>query len=338
MGAAISVTAVLDSDRGTRMTATEHTRASQTPDPLQGLVRAAPHATGPKAAEPHSDGQSACYWASTPSSARITDYLLGGRHNYPADRQVADRVSAAAPWFETAVLINRVHGHLTVAALAQEHGITQFLDLGCGLLPTGNGYAGPHEPVCSSAPGATFVHVDADNTMAGRTRTCLSASPRSHPFVHADFRNIFSVLRAPAVQCLDPGKPVGVLVHDALAWTSKAEARFTLDQVRVWAPLGSAISISHFTADFQTHEAIAAAQILSEAGLPFQPRTRNEIAELLAPWALQEPGVVPISRYHEGNGFTHLPDHVSGAYAAIVLYPSGRGRHYRPPDRSSLRT
>ncbi|MFI5752331.1 SAM-dependent methyltransferase [Streptomyces sp. NPDC051644] len=307
------------------MTATEHARASQVPDPFQGLVHTAEHATSARPSDLHRGPEDARNWASTPSSARITNYFLGGRHNYPADRQVARKVAAEAPWFEAAVLINRIHGHLTVAALAMEYGITQFLDLGSGLLPTGT-CDELHEPVCASMPGATFVHVDADTTMARHTRTCLTASPRSHPFVHADFRNILSVLRAPAVQSLDPGKPVGVLAHGDLARRSLAEARFILNQVRAWAPPGSAISMTHVTADFRTHEATAAARHLSDAGLPFHPRTRTEIAELLAPWSLREPGVVPMSRYHQGNPHAHLPDHASGAYAAIALHSPSRPR------------
>ncbi|MFJ1551640.1 SAM-dependent methyltransferase [Streptomyces sp. NPDC088246] len=328
---AIPVTASRGSDQGNRMTATGHARASQVPGPFQGLVRPAEHVTSARSSDLHRGPEDARNWASTPSSARTTNYFLGGRHNYPADRQVARRVAAAAPWFEAAALINRIHGHLTVAALAKEYGITQFLDLGSGLLPTGT-CDELHEPVCASLPGATFVHVDADTTMARHTRTCLTASPRSHPFVHADFRNVFSVLRAPAVQSLDPGKPVGVLAHGDLAWRSLAEARFILNQVRAWAPPGSAISMTHVTADFRTHEATAAAQHLSDVGLPFHPRTRTEIAELLAPWSLREPGVVPISRYHQGNPHAHLPDHASGAYAAIALHTPDRPRNTQPPS------
>ncbi|MFF8917825.1 SAM-dependent methyltransferase [Streptomyces sp. NPDC015032] len=304
------------------MTTTRHTHATRTPDPFRQLADTARQgaSTGPAAL--HHGPDRTHSWASRPASARIANYLLGGRHNYPADRQVANRVRAVAPWLETAVLINRVHGHLTVAALASEYGITQFLDLGSGLLPTGTTSDELHEPVCASVPGARVVHVDSDMAMARHTRTCLTASPRSHPFVHADFRNIFSVLRAPAVQSLDPGKPVGILAHGgALGATSAAEAGFVLNQVRAWAPPGSAISMTHVTADFCEGEAAAAALHFAKAELPFHPRSGTEIAQLLAPWPLRRPGVVALSRYHQGNPHAHLPDHATGTYAAIALHP-----------------
>ncbi|WPW26338.1 SAM-dependent methyltransferase [Streptomyces atratus] len=304
------------------MTTTRHTHATRTPDPCQQLADTAGQRSNTGPAALHHGPDRTHSWASRPSSARIANYLLGGRHNYPADRQVANRVRAVAPWVETAVLINRVHGHLTVAALASEYGITQFLDLGSGLLPTGTTSDELHEPVCASVPGARIVHVDSDMAMARHTRTCPTASPRSHPFVHADFRNIFSVLKAPAVQSLDPGKPVGILAHGgALGATSAAEAGFVLNQVRSWAPPGSAISMTHVTADFCEREAAAAARHLSKAELPFHPRSGTEIAQQLAPWPLRRPGVVALSRYHQGNPHAHLPDHATGTYAAIALHP-----------------
>ncbi|MFD7621462.1 SAM-dependent methyltransferase [Streptomyces sp. NPDC059802] len=303
------------------MTTTRHAQATRTPDPVRQLAGTAGQraSTGPAAL--HHGPDRTRSWAGRPSSARIANYLLGGRHNYPADRQVANRVRAVAPWLETAVLINRVHGHLTVAVLASEYGITQFLDLGSGLLPTGTTSDELHEPVCASVPGARVVHVDSDMAMARYTRTCLAAVPRSHPFVHADFRNIFSVLRSPPVQSLDPGKPVGILAHGDLAATSAAEAGFVLNQVRAWAPPGSAISMTHVTADFSEDEAAAAALHFAKAGLPFHPRSGTEIAQLLAPWPLRRPGLVALSHYHQGNPHAHLPDHATGAYAAIALHP-----------------
>ena len=33
----------------------------------------------------------------TPSIARVYDYILGGKDNFAADREVADRLMAAAP-------------------------------------------------------------------------------------------------------------------------------------------------------------------------------------------------------------------------------------------------
>ncbi|MCX5103615.1 SAM-dependent methyltransferase [Streptomyces sp. NBC_00439] len=91
--------------------------------------------------------------------------------------------------------------------------------------------------------------------------------------------------------------------------------------MRAGAPPGSAISMTHVTADFSEDEAAAAALHFTNAGLPFHPRSGTEIAQLLAPWPLRRPGVVALSGYHQGNPHAHLPDHATGTYAAIALHP-----------------
>ncbi len=42
-----------------------------------------------------------------PSSARIYDYFLGGKDNYPADRDAADQITAYLPNIREAAQINR---------------------------------------------------------------------------------------------------------------------------------------------------------------------------------------------------------------------------------------
>ncbi|MBI4670812.1 MAG: SAM-dependent methyltransferase [Chloroflexi bacterium] len=34
-----------------------------------------------------------------PNAARIYDYLLGGSHNFEADRRAGDQLNRAVPWF-----------------------------------------------------------------------------------------------------------------------------------------------------------------------------------------------------------------------------------------------
>jgi len=42
-----------------------------------------------------------------PSAARVYDYVLGGKNNYPADREVAEAVLARTPSVRSAVQANR---------------------------------------------------------------------------------------------------------------------------------------------------------------------------------------------------------------------------------------
>ena len=72
---------------------------------------------------------------SKPSIARVYDYWLGGKDNFPADRAEAERLIAIYPRLPLLARQNRLFLAQAVQWVAKQ-GIRQFLDLGCGL-PTG---------------------------------------------------------------------------------------------------------------------------------------------------------------------------------------------------------
>src|SRR5215468_11089000 len=81
-------------------------------------------------------------------SARIYDYWLGGKDNFAADREAAERVLAATPGLRQRVRANRAFLVRSVRWLAGEAGIRQFLDIGTGI-PSANN---THEVAQSVAP------------------------------------------------------------------------------------------------------------------------------------------------------------------------------------------
>jgi hypothetical protein len=93
-----------------------------------------------------------------PSPARIYDYLLGGKDNYPADREAAQELLVAIPDLRTFARQNRAFLRRVVHYLAAEAGIRQFIDIGTGLPSQGN----VHEIAQSVAPGAHVVCADND--------------------------------------------------------------------------------------------------------------------------------------------------------------------------------
>jgi hypothetical protein len=74
-----------------------------------------------------------------PSTARIYDYYLGGKDNYPADRAAAEHIIASMPngVVRTAAVQNRKFLMRAVRHLTADLGVRQFLDIGTGL-PTMN--------------------------------------------------------------------------------------------------------------------------------------------------------------------------------------------------------
>jgi len=92
-----------------------------------------------------------------PSIARVYDYVLGGKDNFAADRAMAEQVVAMVPSIPPTVRENR---EVVARAVrwAAEAGISQFIDLGCGL-PT---EPSTHQSAREIVPGARVAYVDND--------------------------------------------------------------------------------------------------------------------------------------------------------------------------------
>ena len=69
---------------------------------------------------------------SIPNVARMYDYWLGGKDNFAADREAADRSTAAVPQIPWMAQENRRFLGRVVRFCASQ-GITQFIDIGSGL-------------------------------------------------------------------------------------------------------------------------------------------------------------------------------------------------------------
>jgi hypothetical protein len=90
--------------------------------------------------------------------ARVYDYWLGGRNNFPADQEAAERVLAATLGLRSRVRANRAFLARAVRYLAADAGIRQFLDIGTGIPAANN----THEVAQAVVPDARIVYLDND--------------------------------------------------------------------------------------------------------------------------------------------------------------------------------
>jgi S-adenosyl methyltransferase len=100
---------------------------------------------------------------SVPHTARIWNYILGGKDNFTVDRAVGDQVLAGQPELAENARLSRAFLIRAVRYLAAEAGVRQFLDIGTGL-PTANN---THEVAQSVAPDSRIVYVDNDHSNPG---------------------------------------------------------------------------------------------------------------------------------------------------------------------------
>src|SRR5580704_16422630 len=98
--------------------------------------------------------------SSVPSAPRVYDYLLGGKDNFTADRDLADRLEAGAAGVPTVRDLAGINRRFVLAATtrAVSLGVGQIIDLGAGLP------ADPsvHATARSARDAARVAYIDRD--------------------------------------------------------------------------------------------------------------------------------------------------------------------------------
>jgi SAM-dependent methyltransferase len=228
---------------------------------------------------------------SQPNPARVYDYLLGGTHHLEADRQHAEELTKIVPQAPLYALANRAFLQRVVRFLISA-GVRQFLDIGSGIPTVGN----VHDIAHASAPNTTVVYVDADPIAVAQSRLILSQAPRVG-IVHADLRDIDAILDAPPVrELIDFSQPLAVLLVAVLHFVPDDVTAVLSRLHEVTAP-GSYLVISQATSGVP-----AEAQDLSRRKQSVGLRSRAELADLFAGFALVEPGLVGVQQWRPTPG------------------------------------
>jgi hypothetical protein len=224
-----------------------------------------------------------------PSTARMYDYYLGGKDNYPADRAAAEKVMAAlAPGTMQALAReNRKFLGRVVRFLAGEAEIRQFLDIGTGL-PIVNQV---HEVAQDVNADCHVLYVDNDPVVLAHARDMLDSVPNTD-IIKADLREPEAILADPQRHhLLDFREPVALLLVAILHFIQQdddpAEIIRTLMEP---LPPGSYLAISHATAHEDVMEAGRTGYVNATSQL--SPRSPEEIASFFDGLDLVEPGVV----------------------------------------------
>jgi hypothetical protein len=232
----------------------------------------------------------------TPSVARAYDYLLGGKDNFEADRQVVEMLRMVAPEASLTGRMNRAFGKRVVRYIA-EQGIRQFIDLGSGIPTTPPSV---HDAVRSVDPTTHVVYVDADPVVVGHSRALRSVGPGLATIL-ADIRRPETVLDHPDLQaCIDFSKPVGVVIFSVLdVIEDKYNPLGIVHQFRERMTPGSYLGISHLSARSAPDAVAHTHKISQETGFPavaFRPD--EEVLQFFDGFDLVEPGLVDVREWH----------------------------------------
>lgn len=235
-----------------------------------------------------------CDW-DRPNVARMYNYLLGGADNGPADRKAIDQVLPLVPELPLMAWANRAF-HQRAAIWMARHGITQFIDIGCGLPerdPT-------HLVIQHQTPVARVAYVDSDPYVVSRTREQLPGDTAALTVIHGDIRDPEAILADPALTGLiDLSEPCGLLLTAVMHFVPDTARPHELT-ARLWTLLapGSYLALSHATADAIPPAAVALTCFAyQEANARLHLRTREDIErcftglDILPPYSGAEPGV-----------------------------------------------
>ncbi|MGH3937674.1 MAG: SAM-dependent methyltransferase [Pseudonocardiaceae bacterium] len=232
-------------------------------------------------------------------SARFWDYLLGGKDNYPIDREAGDQILAIAPGFRDAA--RAVRGFLvrSVRHLAGEVGIRQFLDIGTGLPTASN----THEVAQMTAPECRIVYVDNDPLIMAHARALLTSTPAGvTDYVFADLRDPDTILRK-AARTLDFSQPVGLMLLGILNHIMDTDqAHAIVNRLLDALPSGSHLAISHPTTEVDAEVMGEVVRQWNEGGgtPPVVFRDRQELTRFFDRLELLDPGVVSCSLWRPG--------------------------------------
>ncbi|HEX6358137.1 SAM-dependent methyltransferase [Actinophytocola sp.] len=257
---------------------------------------------------------------SVPNLARVYDFLLGGGHNFPADRQFAAAVAVKAPYIADAARVNRSFLRRAVLFMI-DNGVRQFLDIGSGIPTVGN----VHEIAHQVDPTCRVVYVDKEPIAVEHSRILLRDNARA-TVVQADLRDPDHLLSRPEVrELLDFSQPVGLLT--LLVWHFVSDAEDPpglMAHYRKELVSGSHVALTHITRDGASQDTNRAIDDTSRRTQDaIYPRDLAEITDLFNGFELLEPGIVGCPAWRpEGPGdFSDEPKSNKLLYAGVGNIP-----------------
>ncbi|GAB4585919.1 SAM-dependent methyltransferase [Nocardia sp. IFM 10818] len=227
------------------------------------------------------------------TSARVLNYLQGGKDSFSADEKLAREMLSIAPdtksmvWFSRQFLVGAVR-------LAAEAGVRQFLDLGAGMPfePT------VHETAQAIHPDARVVYVDFDPVAVAHWDGLYSGTPGVSALLGDVCRPDEILDEVVDRALLDLGEPVAVLLIGVLPFIADEE-----DPVRILARFrdriapGSYLVATHSGSESNPELLRHISAATSQTAHPIVFRPAEQVAAFFAGFELIDPGVATIQEW-----------------------------------------
>ncbi|MBP0461606.1 SAM-dependent methyltransferase [Streptomyces montanisoli] len=249
---------------------------------------------------------------SKPHPARVYDCLLGGKDNYPVDRQVARQLPENSP---RDARLNRAFMHRAVAWLA-ESGIDQFLDIGTGIPTEPN----LHQVAQRANPACRVVYSDNDPIVLRHAEALLISTPEgATDYIQADVREPEVILQH-ARSFLDFSRPVALSLIALMHFIPDGDDPYAIARALTdaLAP-GSFFVLTQGTADFHPDLAATVSGTYKSGGISLALRSREQVARFFDGLDLEEPGLVRATEWYRTGPAPELED--CSFYVGVARVP-----------------
>ncbi|MFD5435364.1 SAM-dependent methyltransferase [Kitasatospora sp. NPDC127067] len=267
---------------------------------------------------PHEDYPSVDLRMDVPHSARVYDYLIGGKTNFEADRVAAHASVQAWPSLPISMRTTRDFMQRSVRRLAEQYGVRQFLDVGTGIPTSPN----LHEIAQAIAPEARVGYVDNDPIVLTHARALMDSTPEGRTcYVDADFRDPESIINNPRLrEVLDFSQPVALsliaIVHFVLDEDDpQGIVRRFMDAL---AP-GSFLALTVFTGDTDPVGVGGVGREYNARGIPLQIRDKAEAEAFFEGYELLDPGVTLVHNWRPDADAPPVRDRDIAMYAGVAV-------------------
>lgn len=261
-----------------------------------------------------------------PWPARVDSCLFGGVDCYEPDRELVVALGPSFGPLRHAVREN-TNWNMRVSKWLLKAGYRQFMDLGSGYPGTEDFFelAWEYGPIFA-------VYADVDRSVLAHLRTRRDDEKGGYAHLLEDVADAESLLAHPKVhKVLDFTKPIVLMMSSVLQFLSDDEARAAVAAYKAAVAPGSVLVVSH---PVDNHPAVQAlADAYHGSGIPFYPRSCDEVASFFDGWDLcgpsglcstpswRAPGAVePKPRRRGSYGAV---DHGVTAYAGVAVKPGG---------------
>lgn len=171
--------------------------------------------------------------------------------------------------------------------MVREKGLDKFLDFGSGLPTRGN----VHEVVCALNPEAKVIYSDKDSLTVAIGKEILGDAPNMC-YIYCAVEESCTLLDSEVVtDMFGTDRRIGVSMIGAFLYVPDEPLAQFFATLHEWVDKGSHIAVT--CARKKVKEVKGVEKTARRIGLNFYSRSAEETLELIKPWELIEPGLVP---------------------------------------------